>query len=155
MQVLGSPSCRGRSAKQTSTCTSSFLSSSAGSTLIAIVAHNTPLCCTSMLHQYATGSWLCRHASKPKSPLACILMLGMLPAGKDLRSIFTLLKRNPKTGAVPAHAGLLLHMLCTMARHEGPTAYFDFANEVGGCSAECLVTVESTLSMQVDSAHIG
>ena len=84
-------------------------------------------------------------------PMQCMVL-----AGKDLRSIFTLLKRDPKTGAVPAHAGLLLHMLCTMARHEGPTAYFDFANEVGGaCPAEVVVVNRWIMSMQMDSASIG
>ena len=81
-------------------------------------------------------------------------MLSLLPAGKDLRSIFTLLKRDPKTGAVPAHAGLLLHMLCTMAGHEGPTAYFDFANEVGGVPRREHGACRVTLSMQLDSACI-
>ena len=150
MQVQASPSCRHRSAKQTINCTSSPPSSGAGSTLIPVVAHDllhqhaAPVCCRlrAVPHQYAAGSWLCSHASKPSSPLACMPIPDMLPAGKDLRSIFTLLKRDPKTGAVPAHAGLLLHMLCTMARHEGPTAYFDFANEVGGCHAEFMVVVE-------------
>ena len=119
-----------------------------------------------MLRQYAAGSGLCRNSvlqacgsaamqASSSPPLACMPMLGVLPAGKDLRSIFTLLKRDPKTGAVPAHAGLLLHMLCTMARHEGPTAYFDFANEVGGCPAESMVVGKSTLSVQLDSAYIG
>ncbi len=104
--------------------------------------HAAPVCCrlSALLHQYAAGLKLPRCASRAENPpLASMPKPGMLPAGKDLRSIFMLLKRDPKTGAVPAHAGLLLHMMCTMARHEGPTAYFDFANEVRGCLAEFAV----------------
>ena len=54
--------------------------------------------------------------------------------GRDLRALLSLLKRQgsaPNT-PTPPHAPLLLHTLCTMARHEGPSAFFDFANESAG-----------------------
>ncbi len=54
--------------------------------------------------------------------------------GRDLRALLSLLKRQssgPNT-PTPPHASLLLHTLCTMARHEGPSAFFDFANESAG-----------------------
>lgn len=53
-------------------------------------------------------------------------------AGRDLRSVLGLLKRDPHTGANPPYAPLLLRMLCTMAQHEGPSAFFDFANGSAG-----------------------
>ena len=54
--------------------------------------------------------------------------------GRDLRALLSLLKRQgsvPSTHT-PPHAPLLLHTLCTMARHKGPSAFFDFANESAG-----------------------
>lgn len=51
--------------------------------------------------------------------------------GKDLRAIFALLRKDGN-GRVPAHAVLLLRSLAIMARHQGPTTFFDFANEGAG-----------------------
>jgi len=54
--------------------------------------------------------------------------------GRDLRALLSLLKRQgsaPNT-PTPPHASLLLHTLCTMAHHEGPSAFFDFANDSAG-----------------------
>ncbi|DBA78126.1 TPA: hypothetical protein ACH3X2_008097 [Trebouxia sp. C0005] len=55
-------------------------------------------------------------------------------SGRDLRALLSLLKRQGSgpNQLTPPHASLLLHTLCTMARHEGPSAFFDFANESAG-----------------------
>lgn len=55
----------------------------------------------------------------------------MLLTGRDLRAIFALLRKN-SSGRVPAHAVLLLRSLAVMAHHQGPTTFFDFANEGAG-----------------------
>ena len=52
--------------------------------------------------------------------------------GRDLRAVLGLLKRQGSSGSTPAYAPLLLRTLCTMARHEGPSAFFDFANSSAG-----------------------
>ncbi len=52
-------------------------------------------------------------------------------AGRDLRAIFALLRKN-SCGRVPAHAVVLLRSLAVMAHHQGPTTFFDFANEGAG-----------------------
>ena len=44
----------------------------------------------------------------------------------------SLLKKDPHTGANPPYAPLLLRTLCTMAQHEGPSAFFDFGNGSAG-----------------------
>lgn len=51
--------------------------------------------------------------------------------GRDLRAIFALLRKN-SSGRVPAHAVQLLRSLAVMAHHQGPTTFFDFANEGAG-----------------------
>lgn len=51
--------------------------------------------------------------------------------GRDLRAIFALLRKD-SSGRVPSHAVLLLQSLAVMAQHQGPTTFFDFANEGAG-----------------------
>ncbi|KAL0021859.1 hypothetical protein WJX77_009077 [Trebouxia sp. C0004] len=55
-------------------------------------------------------------------------------SGRDLRALLSLLKRQGSAPSTPTppHASLLLHTLCTMAQYEGPSAFFDFANESAG-----------------------
>lgn len=53
-------------------------------------------------------------------------------AGRDLRALFGLLRKDAASERVPAHSPLLLRALRSMARHEGPTSFFDFATEAGG-----------------------
>ena len=45
--------------------------------------------------------------------------------------MFALLRQSPD-GTVPSHSQLLLRALATMAQHEGPAAFFDFASETAG-----------------------
>ena len=52
-------------------------------------------------------------------------------SGSDLRSLLAL-HRSGGGGAVPQHCSLLLRMLCSMARHEGPSAFFDFSDPGAG-----------------------
>lgn len=42
------------------------------------------------------------------------------------------LLRSDDGGGVPPHCSLLLRTLCSMARHEGPYAFFDFADAGAG-----------------------
>ena len=66
------------------------------------------------------------------SPLYLLKLLALEGnAGRDLRAIFTLL-RTDENGQQPSYYGLLLKSLAIMAQHEGPAAYFDFANEDAG-----------------------
>ena len=56
----------------------------------------------------------------------------MVSAGRDLRAIFALLRKDG-SGRVSKHSALLLlRALTAMARHLGPTTFFDFANEGAG-----------------------
>ncbi|KAK9824084.1 hypothetical protein WJX72_007613 [[Myrmecia] bisecta] len=52
-------------------------------------------------------------------------------SGRDLRAIFALLRKDAG-GQVAPHALPLLRMLCVMARHKGPSAFFDFGNPTAG-----------------------
>ena len=52
-------------------------------------------------------------------------------SGRDLRALLALL-RPDASGAVPAHCCLLLRALCSMARHQGPSTFFDFADTAAG-----------------------
>ena len=52
--------------------------------------------------------------------------------GRDLRALFGLLRRHAASNSKPPYAPLLLRTLRIMARHEGPSAFFDFANESAG-----------------------
>ena len=52
-------------------------------------------------------------------------------AGRDLRAIFALLRKDGSC-RVPSHAVVLLRSLAVMAHHQGPTTFFDFANEGAG-----------------------
>ena len=54
-----------------------------------------------------------------------------LHAGRDLRALFALLRQD-RSGRVPRHTMLLLRLLAAVARHEGPTAFFDFSGGAGG-----------------------
>lgn len=55
-------------------------------------------------------------------------------AGRDLRAIFALLRAEGSEGggSVPSHAVPLLRALAVMARHAGPSTFFDHANEAAG-----------------------
>ncbi len=55
----------------------------------------------------------------------------MCNTGRDLRALFALL-RPDRGGRVPRHTTLLLRLLAAVARHEGPTAFFDFSGGGGG-----------------------
>lgn len=55
-----------------------------------------------------------------------------LPAGRDLRALFGLLRHQGPSNNTPPYAPLLLQTLCIMARHEGPSAFFDFASDSAG-----------------------
>ncbi|KAK9905588.1 hypothetical protein WJX75_002584 [Coccomyxa subellipsoidea] len=52
-------------------------------------------------------------------------------SGRDLRAIFALLRKDGSC-RVPSHAVVLLRSLAVMAHHQGPTTFFDFANEGAG-----------------------
>ena len=52
-------------------------------------------------------------------------------AGRDLRAIFALLHTD-ENGQKPPYHSLLLKSLAVMAQHEGPAAFFDFADEDAG-----------------------
>lgn len=58
---------------------------------------------------------------------ACVVF-----AGRDLRALFGLLKRRNHSNSTPPYAPLLLRTLCVMARHDGPSAFFDFATDSAG-----------------------
>lgn len=53
-------------------------------------------------------------------------------AGRDLRALFGLLRRQGPSNSTPPYATLLLRTLCIMARHGGPSAFFDFATDSAG-----------------------
>ena len=56
----------------------------------------------------------------------------MVSAGRDLRAIFALLRKDGSGRIAQRSALLLLRALTVMARHLGPTTFFDFANEGAG-----------------------
>ena len=56
----------------------------------------------------------------------------MVHAGRDLRAIFALLRKDGSGRVAQRSALLLLRALTAMARHLGPTTFFDFANEGAG-----------------------
>ena len=56
----------------------------------------------------------------------------VLPAGRDLRAIFALLRKDG-SGRIPQRSVLLLlRSLTFMARHLGPTTFFNFADDGAG-----------------------
>ena len=56
----------------------------------------------------------------------------MLLAGRDLRAIFALLRKD-SSGRIPQRSVLLLlRSLTAMARHLGPTTFFNFADDGAG-----------------------
>ena len=84
------------------------------------------------------GSLLCRlyaHAAGRATDLlwhfATTKGFAWLLAGRDLRALFALLRQD-RSGRVPCHTMLLLRLLAAVARHEGPTAFFDFSGGAGG-----------------------
>ncbi len=52
-------------------------------------------------------------------------------SGGDLRALLMLL-RTDTLGRVPRKAGLLLRTMCHMAKHDGPSSFFDFAKPGAG-----------------------
>ena len=52
-------------------------------------------------------------------------------SGRDLRTLLMLL-RPDRQGHVPRSCSLLLRTMCYMARHDGPSSFFDFANPGAG-----------------------
>lgn len=64
--------------------------------------------------------------------LHCSQRRPVLLAGRDLRAIFALLRKD-SSGRIPQRSVLLLlRSLTFMARHLGPTTFFNFANEGAG-----------------------
>ena len=56
----------------------------------------------------------------------------VLDAGRDLRAIFALLRKD-SSGRIPQRSVLLLlRSLTAMARHMGPTTFFNFADDGAG-----------------------
>ncbi|KAL3142038.1 hypothetical protein ABBQ32_004670 [Trebouxia sp. C0010 RCD-2024] len=53
-------------------------------------------------------------------------------SGRDLRALFGLLRRQGPSNSTPPYATLILRTLCIMARHGGPSAFFDFATDSAG-----------------------
>ncbi|KAK9836952.1 hypothetical protein WJX81_002248 [Elliptochloris bilobata] len=79
--------------------------------------------------------WLAAAAERPalQAQIAEVLQVtgAFSISGRDLRALSALL-REDNSGRVPRHTMLLLRLLAAVARHEGPTAFFDFSGGAGG-----------------------
>lgn len=56
-------------------------------------------------------------------------------SGKDIRKIFTLLRRE-RIGSTEKHSSMLLTSMCSMLKEKGPEAFFEF----NGCNSVCHCT---------------
>ena len=81
-----------------------------------------------LMHSAQRHQYVVIAASRCRPLTACRSVF----AGRDLRALFGLLRRQGSSHSTPPYAPLLLRTLCIMARHGGPSAFFDFATDSAG-----------------------